>query len=403
MSCHLCDAPLSNAVTVGTTARHGDSVRTVACGWCGLVQTMPLPSEAELTTYYNGPYREKFKRDSVRTSDGAIHAWGSPEAEALLDAAANEYAKGIAEACVLDSTSEVLEVGAGDFRMSRAIARATDANVSAIEPDETLSGEHKEGILHYAMSLAEFVEPGDDVDLSSYVYDAVVSIHSLEHFREPIKALSQMRSRLKFGGRIWVEVPNVEEPYGDLDTHYWQFPHLYNFSAATLRASMLRAGFDDVRVAVSGHVLHAVAVNRGSEELPFERLPNGNSEMPDGNDVAAMLQSYRETRASQLAGNKATATLMALRAGRDVSLDDVREAVEVLGEQSLKAVRMATRAINDGAALVAELDNAIMISESNEADAWQRGFAAGEASMASRCSHAVGNMVNALKMIEVGK
>jgi hypothetical protein len=75
----------------------------------------------------------------------------------------------------------------------------------------------------------------------------------------------------------------------------------------------------------------------------------------------------------------------------------------VLGEQSLKAVRMATRAINDGATLVAELDNTIMISESNEADAWQRGFAAGEASMASRCSHAVGNMVNALKMIEVGK
>ena len=70
-------------------------------------------------------------------------------------------------------------------------------------------------------------------------YDLVTMIHSLEHFTDPEAVLRDICARLRLGGRLVVEVCNVEEnPFDILIAD-----HLMHFSPRTLGALLGRAGF----------------------------------------------------------------------------------------------------------------------------------------------------------------
>jgi hypothetical protein len=215
-----------------------------------------------------------------------------------------------------------------------------------------------------------------------------------------------MRSLLRVGGRVWIEVPNVDSPYGGL-SHYFQWPHLFDFSAHTLSLLLIRAGFDDVHIHDGGHVLLAygtssdTAPRSWTDALAHFRKTTG-ADVPTGADVAARLAAYEERWQSRQRTERAVRVLQAFRGGDDsVSLDELRDALNLLGEQSARAARMAQRAMLDGGAIVELCDGAIAEAEKYDADPWLLGYRAGEASCAARMSHAVGNMLNAMKMLEV--
>lgn len=389
MTCHLCEAPLSEAITVGTTARHGEQMHTVACARCGLVQATPLPSEAELAAYYAGPYRATFKRAPVHG-----HEWGTPEAEALMDEGARTYAAEIAAAIGLRPESRVLEVGCGDGRLASMLAE--HCGVEAIEADVDMARESAaRGVSVAVAPLALYAER------ASTRYDAIVSCHVLEHFRSPLEALAQMRSLLVPGGRLWLEVPNAERPYGDLDTHYWQRPHLYNFTPHTLALTLLRAGLDDVRIYEDGHVLYALATHGDREPVSYDAAAARHGrDVPTGAEVAAMLDGYRLRFAAAQRTERAVVTLQRFRDGEDVDAASLRDAVDLLGEQSVKAARIAEAALREGAALVRELD-AQVLRDDYHPDPWVRGYRAGEAATAARVSYALGRAWNSWKLAEV--
>jgi SAM-dependent methyltransferase len=399
--CHLCGTPLLQAITVCTVGRHGDFCHEVCCARCGLVQRAKMPSEAELSAYYAGPYREKFKREPVRVEDGSLHEWGTPEAERFLDENAADYAAHIVATLGLHDAL-VLEVGCGDGRLARALHRAGTQRVHAVDADERMRDEAWErGALVVGSSMGDVpIGPGIDG------FDAAVSCHVLEHFADPLASLAQMRSLLRVGGKCWVEVPNVDRPYGSLE-YYFQWPHLYDFSAHTLSLLLIRAGFDDVHIHDGGHVLLAYGTSGESESRSWPdalarfRQTTG-ADVPTGADVAARLAAYEQRWQAHQRKERAVRVLQAFRGGDDsVSLAELRDALDLLGEQSARAARMAQRAMLDGGAIVELCDAAISGAERYSADPYVLGMYAGEASMAARLSHAVGNSLNAMKMIEV--
>jgi hypothetical protein len=70
-------------------------------------------------------------------------------------------------------------------------------------------------------------------------FDWVVMLHVLEHVFEPVEFLQRLHSKLTRGGRLVIEVP---------DHRSWPFDlviadHASHFSAATLRALLVRAGY----------------------------------------------------------------------------------------------------------------------------------------------------------------
>jgi SAM-dependent methyltransferase len=397
--CTLCGADLADAITVATAGRHGDACHEVACSACGLVQRADMPSEQRLSEYYANEYRAKFTRDPVRVEDGSLREWGTPEAERFLDENAAAYAAHIVATLGLTGDSDVLEVGCGDGRLSHALNRHVLA--CAIEADPAMCDEaESRGVHVLGASLSEYASR------THAPSDAVVSCHVLEHFADPLAALAQMRSLLRVGGKCWIEVPNVDRPYGSLE-YYFQWPHLFDFSAHTLSLLLIRAGLDDVHIHDGGHVLLAygtsgdTAPRSWSDALAHFHKTTG-ADVPTGADVAARLAAYEERWQSRQRKERAVRVLQAFRGGDDsVNLAELRDALNLLGEQSARAARMAQRAMMDGAAIVELCDAALSGAERYSADPYVLGMYAGEASMAARLSHAVGNSLNAMKMIEV--
>lgn len=391
-ACLVCDESLELATTVGTTGRHGEPVHTVACERCGLVQQTARPSDEELAAYYAGPYRELFVRDDIVDEHGVRHGWHSDYAQSALASASASYAGVVAQRLGLERGSRVLEVGCGDGHFAAALSK--HAIVEAIDADESMVVEARSrGVDARRMTLSQLASEREAA------FDAAVCLHVLEHVTSPILALRDMRSLVGDRGRLWLEVPDVDAPYGDLDTHYWQRPHIACFSAYTLWLALRRVGFRRIELARGDHVIYALAGDAGEELVygdalaDFERRTD--QRLPSAAEVRDGLMAYQAKCAKERREDQAVKTMRSFLAGDDsVPLADLRQAFELVGEQSAVAARIAQAAIQDGVEMCARLDEAVSEIESYDEDDWVRGYRAGVASMAARASHMVGHAAN---------
>src|SRR5204863_5429491 len=81
-------------------------------------------------------------------------------------------------------------------------------------------------------------------------FDVITMYHALEHVEDPVGILSTLREWLSDGGRLLVEVPNVEARCIH-PRHRFHFAHFYNFNQATLEAVGRRAGFEPIQTPTS--------------------------------------------------------------------------------------------------------------------------------------------------------
>jgi 2-polyprenyl-3-methyl-5-hydroxy-6-metoxy-1,4-benzoquinol methylase len=374
MLCHLCETPLDEAVTVGTTARHGEPTHNVACSRCGLVQVTPLPSERELADYYATEYRRLYRPHPV-----GGHEPGTPEHDAALDASALQYAAMLVEELDLAHGAHVLEVGCGDGRLAAALMAAGMHVVACeLDVDERLKALER-GVDVRWDSLGDAVGSG-------YRFDAIVSSHVVEHLREPIEAFAAMASALTERGVIWAEVPNVEEPYGDLHSHYWQRAHLYSFSPHTAALAMLRAGCTGIQVSVEPahrRVLFLSARAGDARRGYGEAVELLRSAPPDGRAVAARLEAYQAARASN----------PGLRLAEWMARDD--EADRWLRDEMRRMTEALGATMQSLGKLAQDLD-ALGSTDAWRDDAWCHGYECGVRSMAQRANVVISHVANQL-------
>ena len=88
----------------------------------------------------------------------------------------------------------------------------------------------------------------DNLDSITEQYDVITMFHVLEHLTDPSEMLRELKTFLKPGGQIIIEVPNANDAlltlYGSeafRDFVYWSF-HLFIFNAKTLSLLFKRAG-----------------------------------------------------------------------------------------------------------------------------------------------------------------
>ena len=277
MTCHLCTADLTAAPVVGTRDRDGVEIRRVQCETCGLVQADPMPSAEEIEAYYAGPYWRDRKPATLFTvtPSGRVETIEPSDAEryeATLDVQTRDRMRAL-EALGLAHGARVLEVGCGDGRTLAAML-AAGWDVHGIEPDEGKAAAARARVGAFRVSHATL----DRVDVTGPA-DAVVSFHVVEHTRDPIGALVAMRRLLRPGGLVWLEVPDIDGAQQPLEGSWWQWAHLYDFSAHTLRAAMERAGLLDVEVHSSFAGLRAMGRHDPAVE-PRGYVPPGPHRSP---------------------------------------------------------------------------------------------------------------------------
>lgn len=378
-SCLLCAHDLTDATPVATHARYGVECPRVACARCGLVQHATRPTPAALATYYATRYRAE---NPPLPMGGAMP--GTPEYEAALEDVAVgrvALAQMALDGLTTDGAPRIVEIGCGDGRTSAALMRA-GASVVAVEADPGMRAEaEKRGVVAV------------DPDSTPSGVDLVVAFHVLEHDADPVRMLTRLREHVvRPGGRIAIEVPNVESPYGEsLGSWFFQWAHVVDFSSRTLRATLLAAGWVSVQVVEQGSVLVAIAVAPDAMLAPPPReaaCVEAGADAAHASATIAGLRDWDEAR-------RCERTLDALVNGGEMpSKEAIVEAVIRVHGQGAKArhsLRRLLASLTRFTTWLEEQDRAIDYEQSGDA---ARAYQAGRSQAFGAIGISIGHIAN---------
>ena len=123
-----------------------------------------------------------------------------------------------------------------------------------------------------------------------------------EHQTDPVATLRGWRRLVDYEtGRLHVECPRLSACTAA--SHFFQRPHLVNFTTRTLRLALLVAGFDNVRTGLNGFVLWATA-----EHGQPMTIDAALAEVGPPDDVAALIAAHEESRKAGTRARACTTT-----------------------------------------------------------------------------------------------
>ena len=170
------------------------------------------------------------------------HGWDGPGAIGYLDGL---------------PAGRVLDVGCGDGRTIVALQRAGWACVG-IDPDPaSIAAAEAAGAVDVRVGTI------DGIDAPAGSFDAIVSIHSLEHVPDPGSMVAAAWSLLRPGGTLSIVTPNAESWLLDRHGPRWrglEAPrHLQVFTGVGLELLLQSAGYEDVRTMTTPRGTNAIA------------------------------------------------------------------------------------------------------------------------------------------------
>ena len=190
------------------------------CARCGVATTSPWPSDAQLGEAY---------ADWYRPANGRFSGLGDKLLRRSRSALANRLHRVLPRGPVLD-------VGAGDGTLVRAFVR---------------HGREAVGVDPYASANHPHVRDVELEDMDGS-WSAVIFWHSLEHLREPVRALRHAATLATPGAVLVVAVPNAASlqarTFGDRWLHLDVPRHLVHISPPALVSAIEAAGFRVMRV-----------------------------------------------------------------------------------------------------------------------------------------------------------
>lgn len=199
------------------------------CSACGLIYMNPVPTQE----WYNRLYGDEFwEVKSAQTQQGEIwrneRQWfkGLARADKFIDLLRREAPQ--------HKAASVLEIGASFGLIGTSIAAAYNGRAYGVEPNR--------GVREFASRVSGMQLAAETVDgLESWEpaapVDLVILSHVLENIVDVDGALTKIRAKMRTGGLLLIETPNVE----------WQpsmsIYHPHCFSAVALGQLLGRNGF----------------------------------------------------------------------------------------------------------------------------------------------------------------
>lgn len=222
---------------VSSFDRRWKHLLTVACDGCGLLRTDPLPTEAELETYYTRLYRVdyQFALFGPRRRHVEKRRREAEQRAAVLEG-------------LLPLRARTLDFGAGSGEFVTLMAeRGHDAY--GFDPGASYV-DHATDRLGGRIRRARWQEIDSRED-----FDLVTSFHVFEHLRDPVPAFRAVARWLKPGGLVYVEVPNALRQLEKRGLGSLHFAHVIGFNRYNLEYAAARAGLEAVKVVSQTHIV----------------------------------------------------------------------------------------------------------------------------------------------------
>ena len=265
--CILCGSGLELSVDDVTDTRFGlpASYEIHRCVRCGLEQTVPLPSFAELKELYETHYNFGGERDTLYTRlrerflfSPAYRLWTKLDGDGSFHQ--------------VRGTGRLLDIGCNEGRGLRIYSR---------------NGFHAEGLELNAAAAAVARQAGFNVStclLEEFAppatYDVAVLSNVLEHSLDPRQMLRDVHRILASGGQVWIACPNSESWLRTVFGRSWinwHLPfHISHFSPSTLSQLLADTGYTGVTIR---QITPAVWVSQSFIARLFARKGNKNSQL----------------------------------------------------------------------------------------------------------------------------
>lgn len=222
MRCLAC-----GSVNRATKKRAG--LAFLACASCGVLFVHPQPSDAQLEQAY---------RERYYPPDGRANPIYENTPRALVD----QLVSCLCDHGFLPSRDGlVLDFGCGVGDFAEAAARR-GVDVDAVEADRvarTIAA--RRGVRVYG-GLGDIPR-----ERRSRGYDLIALLDVLEHVRDPLSVLTELRALVRIGGVLYISVPNHRSPQARLLGARWDQAtnptHLFLFCPQSLWHLLGRAGF----------------------------------------------------------------------------------------------------------------------------------------------------------------
>jgi 2-polyprenyl-3-methyl-5-hydroxy-6-metoxy-1,4-benzoquinol methylase len=212
----------------------------VKCRRCELVYVNPRPETTELAAIYN---------------DDAFHCH-QLQAEETQQNVSRDLDRAELIARNQPTLGRLLDVGCSTGSFLRA-ARERGFDVSGIDIGHA-------NVAHARMvGLDAYVGVITEAPFASRSFDVITFFDSIEHMPHPVAALEAARTLLSGDGLLVLTTPNIDGWFPRLTWQLlgrtlgvWEHPappgHVYQFSRATLRKALEKAGFDEVWARTEG-------------------------------------------------------------------------------------------------------------------------------------------------------
>lgn len=230
--CPVCRAGASTPYLAGPDRAHGlpGWFWLVRCTACGTVYQNPRPTARALAGYYPPDYRPYAA--ALRPSLAQRLGWRHGYEQYRRCRFVMRHAEG----------GQLLDIGCATGRFLAAIQDFGPWRMWGIEMDLAAAR------LARARGLDVVVARFEDVRLRADSLDAVTLWDVLEHLPDPVDALARIRTALRPGGQVFLNVPALDSWDARLFGPYWcglDLPrHLTLFDHHTLNLALASAGLE---------------------------------------------------------------------------------------------------------------------------------------------------------------
>ena len=210
----------------------------VRCNVCGHIQVYPLPEDDEIRKYYEENYHKKRNFESDQSDEEKINFY-----EGLDSMRKNTLL------CQIPDNSNVLEIGSGYGWFLEKI-KDSGVKIDGVEINQDMINfvQNRSGIKMINHNFVYEIAP----KTMYKAYDVIFMFDVLEHVRNPVVFLNNVKTCLKHGGLLFVEVPNFDDGNKEYSKAYNDFLYIYQhlsyFTPEALKFTLKQAGFTDILI-----------------------------------------------------------------------------------------------------------------------------------------------------------
>lgn len=241
-------------------------MNVVRCDDCGLVMTDPQPDDATLERIYHETYFIGSGRNDLDVETGLLKRGTArlqlAEIIAYAENRGNRHFR-----------PRVLEVGCGlgnfliEARAAGFDIQGVDFSASAVAVANQALGE-------------EIARAGrlEDLNIPDGSLDIVILADVIEHVRDPVRFMFQVRRIVKPGAVVFVATPSMDSLSARLMGRFWvefKLEHLFYFDSSTIVRLLGQAGFDNIAVSPGRKMLSAAYIIAHFERFPVPFLTPG--------------------------------------------------------------------------------------------------------------------------------